>query len=701
MYVPKRHGDTGGFTRFNRDDAPAKNRFSKGKPYVELPVRVKQQYGVQNKGDDGRNIDANQDKASEIYEHLRQFDADHLLGADFEFGHDEPKFKKREIKFGADDNSNGKNVGSYGRRESNPRFGSDENDRRESFKKSSKFGGDRRESFSRNEGGRENDRNVSFKKSSRFGGDGRDSVSRYEGRGENDRNGSFKKFSKFGGDRREPFSRNEGENDRRESFKKSSKFGGDRRESFNRNDRDEGDRRDSKFGGDRKDSFNRSEGERTSFKKKFGDERREFSNRAGGDENDSGESFRKSPKFGGGSRESSSRFTGDSERREKQTLTEGGKPVHPRGEFVKLKSEFTEDKRRAVQDEFNVKRQPFIKPSFKEKVERKDFTKPRPEFVENRGHVDNSKRFGHNDPSSQEKPHRPRPDLPFDGQVKKSEMNPFNDYLYGTEVVLAALKASKRTKIGPLYLLEGKSPGILSTSQEGGDEDAAAKKQQKDVSLDAIMKLARNANVHIKRVSKHDLNVLSDNRPHNGVVLQAGSMSDTIADLGDNPPVIEEAPVGQTPPIWIAVDQVMDPQNLGAILRNAFYFGVSGVILCKKNCSPVSSVVCKVSAGASEFLNLRYCSSMPRLLRNCVASGNFNVIGLSLKHQAVDCSKVQLKRPTIVVVGNEGFGMRAMVEEQCSQLVKIRSFADRSLGHNVDSLNAASSLGIMLHQLKQ
>eukprot|EP00475_Leptophrys_vorax_P037699 TRINITY_DN6533_c0_g1_i1.p1 TRINITY_DN6533_c0_g1~~TRINITY_DN6533_c0_g1_i1.p1 ORF type:complete len:680 (-),score=194.38 TRINITY_DN6533_c0_g1_i1:633-2483(-) len=616
MYVPKRHGDTGGFTRFNRDDAPAKNRFSKGKPYVELPVRVKQQYGVQNKGDDGRNIDANQDKASEIYEHLRQFDADHLLGADFEFGHDEPKFKKREIKFGADDNSNGKNVGSYGRRESNPRFGSDENDRRE-------------------------------------------------------------------------------------SFKKSSKFGGDRRESFNRNERDEGDRRESKFGGDRRDSSNRSEGERTSFKKKFGDERREFSNRAGGDENDSGESFRKSPKFGGGSRESSSRFTGDSERREKQTLTEGGKPVHPRGEFVKLKSEFTEDKRRAVQDEFNVKRQPFIKPSFKEKVERKDFTKPRPEFVENRGHVDNSKRFGHNDPSSQEKPHRPRPDLPFDGQVKKSEMNPFNDYLYGTEVVLAALKASKRTKIGPLYLLEGKSPGILSTSQEGGDEDAAAKKQQKDVSLDAIMKLARNANVHIKRVSKHDLNVLSDNRPHNGVVLQAGSMSDTIADLGDNPPVIEEAPVGQTPPIWIAVDQVMDPQNLGAILRNAFYFGVSGVILCKKNCSPVSSVVCKVSAGASEFLNLRYCSSMPRLLRNCVASGNFNVIGLSLKHQAVDCSKVQLKRPTIVVVGNEGFGMRAMVEEQCSQLVKIRSFADRSLGHNVDSLNAASSLGIMLHQLKQ
>src|SRR5690554_2218138 len=54
------------------------------------------------------------------------------------------------------------------------------------------------------------------------------------------------------------------------------------------------------------------------------------------------------------------------------------------------------------------------------------------------------------------------------------------------------------------------------------------------------------------------------------------------------------------PPVWLALDEVVDPQNLGAILRTAMFMGVNGVVVCHKNCSPLSAVVAKASTGALE-----------------------------------------------------------------------------------------------------
>lgn len=54
------------------------------------------------------------------------------------------------------------------------------------------------------------------------------------------------------------------------------------------------------------------------------------------------------------------------------------------------------------------------------------------------------------------------------------------------------------------------------------------------------------------------------------------------------------------PPVWIALDEVVDPQNLGAILRTSLFMGVDGVVVCHKNSAPLSAVVAKASAGALE-----------------------------------------------------------------------------------------------------
>lgn len=100
--------------------------------------------------------------------------------------------------------------------------------------------------------------------------------------------------------------------------------------------------------------------------------------------------------------------------------------------------------------------------------------------------------------------------------------------------------------------------------------------------------------------------------PNQGVVLEASKLKQNmVTGLGavdvDNAYHLQRKASDvafQTkpdePPVWIALDEVVDPQNLGAILRTSMFMGVDGVIVCHKNSAPLSAVVAKASAGALE-----------------------------------------------------------------------------------------------------
>jgi 21S rRNA (GM2251-2'-O)-methyltransferase len=174
------------------------------------------------------------------------------------------------------------------------------------------------------------------------------------------------------------------------------------------------------------------------------------------------------------------------------------------------------------------------------------------------------------------------------------------DLLYGTESVYAAMQMKRRKVIGPLFVLEGKLPSESDSIGKG-----------KSTVFKNILEIAQRDQIQIIRTSKHDLNLLAENRPHNGVVLKASPLRDLLEEeASDDAPLIRD----QGGKIWVAVDQVMDPQNLGTIIRNSFYFGAEQVIICRKNSAPLSAVVSKSSVGAMEYMNLRFCRSMPRFL---------------------------------------------------------------------------------------
>jgi 21S rRNA (GM2251-2'-O)-methyltransferase len=179
------------------------------------------------------------------------------------------------------------------------------------------------------------------------------------------------------------------------------------------------------------------------------------------------------------------------------------------------------------------------------------------------------------------------------------------------------------------------------------------------------------------------------------------------------------------PSVWLVLDEVVDPQNLGALLRSAFFLGgtSAGVLVCSKNSAPPSPVVSAASAGALELMEVYSTSNLPRTLNNARDDG-FRIVGAS---SSVPRSSVsdngeeegdlpplyelqqlpprgagQDDKPVLLVLGSEGHGLRTLVAKACSEFVRIPSGEaadEESSNAGVDSLNVSVTGGILLWHL--
>ncbi|KAI3775550.1 hypothetical protein L1987_50129 [Smallanthus sonchifolius] len=262
--------------------------------------------------------------------------------------------------------------------------------------------------------------------------------------------------------------------------------------------------------------------------------------------------------------------------------------------------------------------------------------------------------------------------------------------VYGVGPVLAALSANRR-EFYVLYV------------QEGIDLSGNNKKKKDKKGFEKVLKFADKLGLTKKEISKHDLNMIADNRPHQGLVLDASPLE--MVSIRELDRVVENEGTG----LWLALDEVMDPQNLGAIIRSAYFFGASGVVLCAKNSAPLSGVVSKASAGSLELTELRSCRNMMQFLVSSAENG-WRVLGGSVSSQAVAINEVATGEPTILVLGSEGTGLRPLVERSCTQLVKIPGNIPVHLSAGledvetqsfiaVESLNVSVAAGVLLHHL--
>ncbi len=144
--------------------------------------------------------------------------------------------------------------------------------------------------------------------------------------------------------------------------------------------------------------------------------------------------------------------------------------------------------------------------------------------------------------------------------------------------------------------------------------------------------------------------------------------------------------------LWLALDEVQDPHNVGAIFRAAAFFGVRGLVTTDVRAAPLTSVVYDVASGGVEAVPFAVEKNLRRALEAAKAAGVW-VLGTS-EHAERDVQDVPRDRPWLLVVGNEESGLRRLTLETCDEVCRI---APR--GESVTSLNVSVATGILVAML--
>ena len=150
--------------------------------------------------------------------------------------------------------------------------------------------------------------------------------------------------------------------------------------------------------------------------------------------------------------------------------------------------------------------------------------------------------------------------------------------------------------------------------------------------------------------------------------------------------------------LYLALDQIQDPQNVGAIFRNAAFFGVAGLIMPSDRAAPLSGVAYDVASGGLESVPFAREGNLRRVLEQARTAGLW-ILGTS-EHAETSLHNVPRDRSWLVVLGNEERGLRRLTEEQCDVVCSIPRPADID-SKAVGSLNVAVSAGIMLAALRR
>ena len=145
------------------------------------------------------------------------------------------------------------------------------------------------------------------------------------------------------------------------------------------------------------------------------------------------------------------------------------------------------------------------------------------------------------------------------------------------------------------------------------------------------------------------------------------------------------------PDLLIALDSIMDPQNLGAILRSAEVAGCDGAIVPGHRSAPISAVAVKASSGATELLPIATVSGMPSAIAEIKRAGIW-CVALDPRGE-LPAWEFDFRQRVCVVVGSEGAGVHRLVKERCDARVKL------PIAGHVASFNASAAAAALLYEV--
>ena len=198
--------------------------------------------------------------------------------------------------------------------------------------------------------------------------------------------------------------------------------------------------------------------------------------------------------------------------------------------------------------------------------------------------------------------------------------------------------------------------------------------------LDALARYAKDHGAEVARVPRGELDRLARGAHHQGAIALAPEL--TIRSLHE----LELGPGT----LLCALDELQDPQNFGAIIRSAVALGATGVLWPEHRSAPLSMATFRASAGAVEHATLCRVSSLPDALVKLRANG---VLAVGLDANGTEpLSAIDLRGPTVLVIGAEGKGLRRTVKGACDRLGRL------PMAGPIASLNASVAAAIALYE---
>ncbi len=258
---------------------------------------------------------------------------------------------------------------------------------------------------------------------------------------------------------------------------------------------------------------------------------------------------------------------------------------------------------------------------------------------------------------------RPRPPGPSFG--------PKGDrlWLYGVHPVLAALGNPER-----------QVRRLLVTAEQA---------ERLGARLEAA--LAARDGLRAELVERRTLDSVLRDAVHQGIAIEAEPLPETF--LQDILIKAESRPQS----LLVALDQVTDPHNVGAILRSSAAFGADGVITTERHAPGETAALAKAAAGALDLVPLVRVGNLARALADLKAA-NVRCIGLDgAAERGID--EISVPSHRALVLGAEGPGMRRLTRDSCDDLVRIPMAARSYGGGALESLNVSNAAAVALFAL--
>ncbi|NDK89948.1 23S rRNA (guanosine(2251)-2'-O)-methyltransferase RlmB [Gordonia desulfuricans] len=246
------------------------------------------------------------------------------------------------------------------------------------------------------------------------------------------------------------------------------------------------------------------------------------------------------------------------------------------------------------------------------------------------------------------------------GRPKSRPKDDGPEYVLGRNPVVECLRAD--VPATALYIATGSEP---------------------DERVSEAVKMAGDKGISILEVGKGELDRLSTNGMHQGVALQVPEYRYMHPE-----DMMRDALASGTRPLLVALDNITDPRNLGAVIRSVAAFGGHGVLIPQRRSASVTAVAWRTSAGAAARLPVAQAPNLTRTLKDWAATGA-QLVGLDAEAD-VTLDEYDGTGPVVIVVGSEGKGLSRLVRETCDSILSIPMAGD------VESLNASVAAGVVL-----